>query len=114
MTHLSMLTRAACLLPGSLLVGSLIAGAALAQAATLVTGLVTNSYTEGGSVVIELSEANNCGSSKYVSKTDAVSVASVQEAIDGAAEIEGVVTIKQGACVNGGAQIEGIAYGPDI
>lgn len=109
MTAKPMLTKALCLTSSALIISS-----ATAQTATLVTGHVTNSYMEGSHLAVELDQPNNCGSSKYVSKDTPAAVAVVQEALTEAAAIEGVITINVGACVSGGAEIDGIAYGPDL
>ncbi|MEO0612797.1 MAG: hypothetical protein AAFY83_05750 [Pseudomonadota bacterium] len=106
----SMLKRSVCLL----VLMSLGVLAASAQTAPLITGKVFNSFSQAGAIVIELSEPNNCGSNNYISGTDSTSRQSVQDAIDGAAEIDGVVTIRHGACTSTNAMIDGIAYGPDV
>jgi len=105
----SMLTRLLCLT--SL---ATICVASIAQSSGLITGYVTNSYEEGSRYVVELSQPNSCGSSKYVSKAGAKSIAIVREAVAGAIEIDGTISIKPGTCVNGATEILGIAYGPSF
>jgi len=107
MRRLSMLTGSLCLLSAGL-----IAGAAIAQ--NLVTGYVTNSYLDGSRFAVELDQNNTCGSSKFVSLEGSENITAVQEAVAGAADIEGVVSILTGPCVSGGAEIKGITYGPDL
>ena len=101
--------RSVCLFAGTFMTAS-----ALAHASSLVTGYVTSSYLEGSRFAVELDVSNSCGSSKFVSKDNPDSVAVVQTALEEAAEISGVITINTGTCISGAAEIEGIAYGPDL
>ena len=107
MRHLSMLTRSL-----GLISATLITSTAIAQ--SLVTGHVTNSYMDGDRYAVELDQNNSCGSNKFVSQLGSDNVSAVQGAVTGAIEAEGAVSILAGVCINGGAEIKGISYGPDF
>ena len=85
-----------------------------AQTGNLVTGYVTNSYMEGTRFAVELNQTSSCGSNKFISLEGQDDINAVQDAVTGAEQIEGIVSILVGNCIGGSAEIRGISYGPDF